>query len=138
MLYRRVDFEIAASSASSPTGKTLTQWLERMQLVGTLYHPRAPKHDIYSETGIPCDYLNMISHGFLQKGETDQHKVAQGRQKYDAALAERVLSPDRERPDLIVLAGWMHVFSTAFLEPIERAGVRIINLHPALPGKFWR
>ncbi|GAO13628.1 uncharacterized protein UV8b_01753 [Ustilaginoidea virens] len=86
--------------------------------------------------GIPCDYLNMISHGFLQKGETDQHKVAQGRQKYDAALAERVLSPDRERPDLIVLAGWMHVFSTAFLEPIERAGVRIINLHPALPGEF--
>ncbi|KAI0405793.1 formyl transferase [Xylaria palmicola] len=88
------------------------------------------------EAGIPWDYFNLISNGFLQKGETDEQKVAEGRQRYDAALAARVLSPDRERPELIVLAGWMHVFSSAFLEPIERAGVRIINLHPALPGEF--
>jgi phosphoribosylglycinamide formyltransferase len=72
----------------------------------------------------------------LRKGETDEQKVADGRQKYDAALAARVLSADKERPELIILAGWMHVFSSAFLEPIERAGTRIINIHPALPGKF--
>ncbi|KAG7120849.1 Phosphoribosylglycinamide formyltransferase like protein [Verticillium longisporum] len=30
----------------------------------------------------------------------------------------------------------MHVFSTSFLEPLEKAGVKIINLHPALPGEF--
>jgi phosphoribosylglycinamide formyltransferase len=35
-----------------------------------------------------------------------------------------------------VLAGWMHVFSSGFLEPMEKAGVRVINLHPALPGKL--
>ncbi|KAF2968882.1 hypothetical protein GQX73_g4657 [Xylaria multiplex] len=88
------------------------------------------------KAGIPWDYFNLISNGFLQKGETNEQKVAEGRQKYDAALAARVLSTERERPELIVLAGWMHVFSSAFLEPIEKAGIRIINLHPALPGEF--
>lgn len=72
----------------------------------------------------------------MRKGEADEQKVAEGRQRYDAALAARVLSAEKERPGLIILAGWMHVFSTAFLEPIARAGVRIINIHPALPGKF--
>ncbi|KAI1174971.1 phosphoribosylglycinamide formyltransferase [Nemania sp. FL0916] len=88
------------------------------------------------EAGIPWDYFNLISNGFLKKGETDEQKIAEGRRNYDAALAERILSTDKEKPELIVLAGWMHVFSTAFLEPLERAKIRIINLHPALPGEF--
>ncbi|EFY87900.1 hypothetical protein MAC_06027 [Metarhizium acridum CQMa 102] len=75
-------------------------------------------------------------HGFLPKGEKDEQKVAEARQRYDAALAERVLSADNAPPELIVLAGWMHIFSSAFLEPMERAGTRIINLHPSLPGEF--
>lgn len=88
-----------------------------------------------STRGIPWDYFNLISNGFLSKGEKDEKKIAEGRQRYDAALAERVLAK-KEKPELIVLAGWMHVFSGAFLEPMEKAGVKIINLHPALPGKF--
>ncbi|KAI5867952.1 formyl transferase [Durotheca rogersii] len=88
------------------------------------------------EAGIPWDYFNLISNGFLRKGEIDEQKISEGRQRYDAALAARVLSTDKERPELIILAGWMHVFSGAFLEPVERAGVRIINIHPALPGEF--
>uniref|UniRef100_A0A1Y1N9Z3 phosphoribosylglycinamide formyltransferase 1 n=1 Tax=Photinus pyralis TaxID=7054 RepID=A0A1Y1N9Z3_PHOPY len=86
--------------------------------------------------GIPWDYFNLISHGFLPKGEKDEQKVAEARERYDAALAKRVLSADNKPPELIVLAGWMHIFSPAFLEPMERAGVRVINLHPALPGEF--
>ncbi|KAH7170504.1 formyl transferase [Dactylonectria macrodidyma] len=82
------------------------------------------------------DYFNLISNRFLRKGETDEQKVAKGRQRYDAALAARILSTDKERPELIILAGWMHVFSGAFLGPIERAEVRIINIHPALPREF--
>ena len=102
----------------------------------------APMTHVYNlllihDTGIPWDYFNPISNGFLRKGESDPHKLADGRQKYDAALAARILSADRKRPELIVLAGWMHVFSVAFLEPIERAGIRVINLHPALPRKFY-
>jgi formyltetrahydrofolate-dependent phosphoribosylglycinamide formyltransferase len=52
------------------------------------------------------------------------------RTSYDADLAERV---GAYRPDLIVLAGWMHVLSPAFL---SRFPGRVINLHPALPGQF--
>jgi formyltetrahydrofolate-dependent phosphoribosylglycinamide formyltransferase len=50
------------------------------------------------------------------------------RHQYDADLAAQVLL---YRPDLVVLAGWMHVLSAAFL---ERFADRVINLHPALPG----
>ncbi|MCD6288959.1 MAG: phosphoribosylglycinamide formyltransferase [Anaerolineae bacterium] len=52
------------------------------------------------------------------------------REEYDADLAERVAAYE---PDLIVLAGWMHVLSPAFL---DRFPDRVINLHPALPGQF--
>ncbi|KAI9009508.1 formyl transferase [Gaertneriomyces semiglobifer] len=37
-------------------------------------------------------------------------------------------------PDLIVLAGWMHILSPEFLSQFPPG--RIINLHPALPGAF--
>ena len=52
------------------------------------------------------------------------------RRRYDAALAELVA---RAEPDLVVLAGWMHLLSSTFL---ERFPNRVINLHPALPGRF--
>ena len=43
-------------------------------------------------------------------------------------------------PDLVVLAGWMHVFGERFLERMEDGEggkkVPVINLHPALPGQF--
>jgi formyltetrahydrofolate-dependent phosphoribosylglycinamide formyltransferase len=52
------------------------------------------------------------------------------REAYDADLAEEVMA---YTPDLVVLAGWMHVLSPAFL---ERFPGRVINLHPALPGQF--
>lgn len=40
------------------------------------------------------------------------------------------------KPDLIVCAGWMLILSPAALQPLEAAGITIINLHPALPGAF--
>ena len=49
---------------------------------------------------------------------------------YDADLAEQVA---KYAPDLIVLAGWMHILSMAFLEKFPN---KVINLHPALPGQF--
>jgi phosphoribosylglycinamide formyltransferase-1 len=53
-----------------------------------------------------------------------------GREAYDADLAGLVA---RARPDWVVLAGWMHVLSPAFL---DRFPGRVVNLHPALPGAF--
>jgi len=59
---------------------------------------------------------------YKKRGET--------RAAYDTALAAAVA---RFRPDLIVLAGWMHILSPAFLEGID---CPVLNLHPALPGAF--
>jgi len=52
------------------------------------------------------------------------------RRTYDADLAERILPYE---PALIVLAGWMRVLTSAFL---DRFPMHVINLHPALPGTF--
>jgi formyltetrahydrofolate-dependent phosphoribosylglycinamide formyltransferase len=52
------------------------------------------------------------------------------REAYDHDLATQLRA---YRPDLIVLAGWMHVFSPAFLQHFPD---QVINLHPALPGAF--
>ncbi|EWZ39927.1 phosphoribosylglycinamide formyltransferase [Fusarium oxysporum f. sp. radicis-lycopersici 26381] len=116
----------AISTGSLPNSRIISLIVNRRNAHATV---RAEK------AGIPWQYFNLISHGFLEKGETDEQKVTEGRRKYDAALAEKILSAD-EKPELIVLAGWMHVFSTAFLDPIQKAGLNVINLHPALPGEF--
>lgn len=86
--------------------------------------------------GIPWEYFNLISHGFQPKGEKDPLKVQESRDRYDAALAEKLLGGNF-KPDLVVLAGWMYVFGKHFLDPIDAAGVKIINLHPALPGAIF-
>lgn len=52
------------------------------------------------------------------------------RRDYDRDLADIVAA---YQPDWIVLAGWMHIFTSDFL---NRFPYRIINLHPALPGQF--
>ena len=54
----------------------------------------------------------------------------EARRRYDADLAAMVLS---HRPDLVVLAGWMHLFTMEFLRHFPG---RVMNLHPALPGEF--
>jgi formyltetrahydrofolate-dependent phosphoribosylglycinamide formyltransferase len=56
--------------------------------------------------------------------------AGRSRADYDADLAARVAA---YTPDLIVLAGWMHILSTAFL---DRFPGQVVNLHPALPGTF--
>ena len=55
---------------------------------------------------------------------------AAARAAYDADLAAEVAAFS---PDLIVQAGWMHLFSMAFLGKFPN---QVVNLHPALPGTF--
>jgi phosphoribosylglycinamide formyltransferase 1 len=52
------------------------------------------------------------------------------RRAYDHELAERVAASS---PDWVVLAGWMRLLSSTFLDVFPD---RVINLHPALPGEF--
>jgi formyltetrahydrofolate-dependent phosphoribosylglycinamide formyltransferase len=56
--------------------------------------------------------------------------AGKSREQYDADLAIEI---QKVEPDLIVLAGWMHILSAAFLRQFAN---RVINLHPALPGQF--
>jgi formyltetrahydrofolate-dependent phosphoribosylglycinamide formyltransferase len=63
---------------------------------------------------------------FPLKPYTDAGKT---RASYDTDLA-KAISP--YQPDLIVLAGFMHIFTPVFTETFPKT----INLHPALPGQF--
>lgn len=100
---------------------------------------------------IPTAYLGLQP--YLR-----QNAGKKTREDYDLEIARIVLGA---RPDAIVLAGWMHIVSEAFLEvlqgaralpPREREGkegqengeedltpfhpIPVINIHPALPGQF--
>ncbi len=70
--------------------------------------------------GIPVIYFPLAP--YTRSGGT--------REEYDADLAGIVESFD---VTWVVMAGWMHVWSDAFL---SRFPSRVINLHPALPGEF--
>jgi phosphoribosylglycinamide formyltransferase 1 len=52
------------------------------------------------------------------------------RSQYDADLAD-LLGPFQ--PDIIILAGWMHILGMNFLRHYP---ARVLNIHPALPGTF--
>lgn len=64
---------------------------------------------------------------FPLKPYTDAGK---NRADYDKDLAEKIKA---YQPDLIVLAGWMHIVTPVFLDAFPN---RVINLHPALPNEF--
>lgn len=72
------------------------------------------------QAGIPQLYFPLKP--YLDSGKS--------RGAYDSDLATAIA---QYRPDLIVLAGWMHILSPAFLDQFPQ---RVINLHPALPGQF--
>jgi formyltetrahydrofolate-dependent phosphoribosylglycinamide formyltransferase len=75
---------------------------------------RAVKH------GVPVLYFPLAPYT----------KADRSRQEYDTDLAAIVRAFD---VSWVVQAGWMHVFSSAFLDHFP---ARVVNLHPALPGTF--
>ena len=54
----------------------------------------------------------------------------ESRRDYDSRLADYVTT---KLPDYIILAGWMRILTSAFLDHFPNC---VINLHPALPGIF--
>jgi formyltetrahydrofolate-dependent phosphoribosylglycinamide formyltransferase len=54
----------------------------------------------------------------------------QDRLAYDHELAALVST---YQPDWVVLAGWMRILTSAFLDAFPN---QVVNLHPALPGTF--
>ncbi|KAG6868541.1 hypothetical protein C0993_001429 [Termitomyces sp. T159_Od127] len=89
-----------------------------------------------AKPSIPTSYLALQPYLKANAGKT--------RADYDAEVARIVLQDD---PDLVILAGFMHIFGEGFLERADglkplvdgeqpRRPVPVINLHPALPGAF--
>ncbi|EMD41757.1 hypothetical protein CERSUDRAFT_35226, partial [Gelatoporia subvermispora B] len=85
---------------------------------------------------VPTAYLGLQPFLKANPGKT--------RDDYDVEVARLVI---REKPDLVVLAGWMHIMGDGFLEvvngekvlegePQVEKPIPVINLHPALPGAF--
>ncbi len=54
----------------------------------------------------------------------------ESRRDYDTRLAKFVIT---KQPAYIILAGWMRILTSAFLDHFPN---RVINLHPALPETF--
>ncbi|KAI9731047.1 MAG: hypothetical protein M1834_005510 [Cirrosporium novae-zelandiae] len=79
--------------------------------------------------GISEEYHNLVKY----KKDLYPGDEKAAREHYDADLAQMVI---RDKPDLVVCAGWMHILAPTFLLPLEQAQIPVINLHPALPGKF--
>ena len=82
---------------------------------------------------IPTKYHNLIAGRYHASGESDAVVKQKAREKYDADLAQIVLD---DTPDLVVCAGWMHILAPTFLDPLAEKNLPVINLHPALPGRY--
>jgi len=58
------------------------------------------------------------------------HKDFEDRESFDLALAKQI---DTYKPDLVVLAGFMRILTTGFVEHYRD---KLINIHPSLLPKF--
>ena len=58
------------------------------------------------------------------------HTAFPDRQTFEAALRERI---DAERPELVILAGFMRILSPGFVEHYRG---RLLNIHPSLLPKY--
>ncbi|QSZ28531.1 hypothetical protein DSL72_003029 [Monilinia vaccinii-corymbosi] len=85
------------------------------------------------EASIPTTYHNLLAGKYHSKDEKDPAVIQAAREKYDADLADLVIA---DQPDIIICAGWMHILAPTFIDPLTAKKIPIINLHPALPGKY--
>lgn len=78
--------------------------------------PHAPGILLAQQAGITTSFVD--------------HELFPSREKFDQALAKEI---DLYQPDLVVLAGFMRILTTEFVEHFAN---RLINIHPSLLPKF--
>lgn len=94
-----------------------------------------------TEKTLPASVVAVISNkteafGLIRADHAGVPAVAlpkidgESRREYDSRLAALVSAYN---PDYVVLAGWMRILTSQFLNHFPN---RVINLHPALPGMF--
>ena len=97
--------------------------------------------DACASKDLPASIIAVISNNADAYGLVRAHEAgvqaihfpkleSESRRDYDARLAEIILT---YAPNYIVLAGWMRILTSAFLDHFPN---KVINLHPALPGMF--
>ncbi|PGH28848.1 phosphoribosylglycinamide formyltransferase [[Emmonsia] crescens] len=80
---------------------------------------------------IPFHYHNLVK--YKKQHPATEKGIKQAHEEYDKELARLILE---DSPELVVCLGFMHVLSPAFLDPVKDTDIKVINLHPALPGEF--
>lgn len=94
-----------------------------------------------NDGGLPIKIAAVISNRpdaagieFAQQAGIDtdiiDHKTYASREDFDQAMATKI---DTYTPDLVVLAGFMRILTTEF---VEHYANKLINIHPALLPKF--
>jgi phosphoribosylglycinamide formyltransferase len=109
-----------------------------LQIVRVISNKKfAPGREKAKAASIPEAYHNILPYypNDLEKLDPDAKAAAKAaaREKYDADLAGKVLA---DNPDIVVCAGFMHILSPKFLDPLAEKNVPVINLHPAKPGQY--
>jgi len=94
-----------------------------------------------AEAGLPIEIVAVISNRPQAAGldyararglpaVALDHTAHPDRDVFDALLADEI---ERHQPDLVVLAGYMRILSTAFIARFEG---RLLNIHPSLLPMF--
>ena len=134
---------VMASGAGTNLGAILDAIAEGRldaEVAGVIINRRGAGARLRAErAGVPVHYWPLSPYRAQARataGSRPMTATASGESGWDRTVDRRRYDADlvaRAEPDLVVLAGWMHLLSSTFL---ERFPNRVINLHPALPGQF--
>lgn len=112
-----------------------------MKRIVILISGRGSNMEALLNAGLPAEFAAVISNNPAARGleiararglttaVLDHHDFSE-RGEFDAALAALI---DRQRPDLVVLAGFMRVLTEPF---VARYTGRLLNIHPSLLPAF--
>jgi len=109
--------------------------------VVVLLSGRGSNFQAIAEAGLPIEIVAVISNRPQATGRDYararglpavalDHTAHPDRDVFDALLADEI---ERHQPDLVVLAGYMRILSTAFIARFEG---RLLNIHPSLLPMF--
>jgi phosphoribosylglycinamide formyltransferase-1 len=101
--------------------QSIIDQIEQGKIAGRITAVFANKADAYGlqrakEAGIPAIFID--------------HKAFDSREEYDGQMCKEI---DQYSPDLIVLAGFMRILSSQF---VQHYLGRMLNIHPSLLPKF--
>lgn len=71
-------------------------------------------------------YIKPTNYKEIRKEEKRKLRDGFDQKIFDALVENRI--------DIVYCLGWMMILGSRFIEDCEKAGIKLINLHPSLPG----